>query len=544
MRKNNSCNFFRLKILLLLSIAFTFTLNSMVFAKENENIRVGLESKYKEKIYISVKNNDIIVGYDLHNDINNGMNMIGNDFKIIPSNNYYVMLPNSYHTYYDAQNESSKYTYNKIVGVVDINKYGVVLGPFEDKNEADDVLNTVSSGYVISDKEDLMTLYDGEIPKLLFTNNLKQPQIADGMEGNVKLSSTDIYRGVIEFLHKENNTVTPVNIVNREYYLYSVVPSEMPKSWEMEALKAQSLAARTYSIVQSMKHSDDGYDVCDQIHCQVYTGVINEDERTTKAVDETYGEVIYYQDAPIDAVFYSSSGGSTVNSEDAWTATVPYLRNVLDNYETTSLQWERDFTFSELNEIAEKKGVTIGEIFDVSVTSQSDFGRTTSITLYGTGGEYTLEGETMRTFFSVSDDGSLKSTNFVLEKGENNKTTSTVITEVTDVMVFVDGISVAYKTSDIYVATSTSDNTEYIQLDEEENMHVIGAGNVVKKYGKNVIENNVEVAAGDSISLVGKGWGHGVGLSQHGANGMAKSGYNYAEIVNHYYTNIMIKNIY
>ncbi len=546
MRRSNLYKFFKLKVLIGLSIFFTFNSNFIIFASTDENIRVGLESKYKEKIYISVENNNIITGYDLHNDISNGTSITGTDFKIIQSNNYYIMLPNSYSTYYDAQNELAKYSYSKLVGIVDTNKYGVVLGPFKDLQETNSILNIVGHGYIISNRDNLMTLYDGENPKLLYTNNMKNPQIADGMEGNIKLSSIDIYRGIMEFLPKQNNTITPVNIVNREHYLYSVVPSEMPKSWEIEALKAQSLAARTYSIVQSNKHSEEGYNVCDTIHCQVYKGVINENERTTTAVDETYGQAIYYQNSPIDSLFYSSSGGVTVNSEDAWSATVPYLRTVIDTYETTGLEWERSFSFAELNEIASEKDINIGNIFDVSISGQNEFGRTTAIILYGTEGEHILEGESIRTFFNVSEEGSLKSTNFTLQKDGNNKTTSTVITEVTDVMILVDGVSIAYKTNDVYVVGggNESDDGQYEKLDEDENMHVIGADGIIKQYGKNIIENNVEVAVGDFISLLGKGWGHGVGLSQHGANGMAKNGYNYAQIINHYYTNVEIKNIY
>ncbi len=535
------CKLLKKKLLVALSIFFGFNFSVVVFASVNQNIRVGLESKYKEKVYIAVENKNLKVGYDLHNSYANGASITGTDFKIMSSNNYYIILPTSFNNYYDAEKELENYPYSKLVGIVDTDKYAVVLGPFKDEIETNNILNIVGSGYVISNRDNLFTLFDASSPKALFTNNFKNPQIADGMNENIKLSPTDMYRGIIEFLPKENNTITPVNIINREQYLYSVVPSEMPKSWEMEALKAQSLAARTYSIMQVDKHSHDGYNVCDKIHCQVYTGIINENERTTTAVNETFGQAIYYQDSPIDALFYSSSGGITVNSEDAWSATVPYLRNVIDKYETTGLEWQREFTFKDINEIASNKEINIGNIYNVAVTKKNDLGRTTAITLYGSNGEHTLEGESIRTFFNISEDGSLKSTNFTLNTEGSNKTTNTVVTEITDIMILVDAISVAYKTSDVYIV---ADGDEYTKLDDSNNMYVIGANGDIKQYGKNIIQDETLVATGDSVTFLGRGWGHGVGMSQHGANGMAQNGYNYAQIIDYYYTDVVIKNIY
>ncbi len=525
---------------LLLFLVFTFLFSNLVIANNNDNIRVGLESKFKEKTYIQIQNSSLIVGYDLDENILNGVTINGNDFKMAPSNAYYIMMPEVYSNYSQAYNVLSSYPYNKSVGLIDTNLYTVVLGPFSTEEEAMNILNLVNKGTLIKDRDDLITLYDGAEAKMLFLNNTKYPQVKDSNNVSTNLSSERRYRGIIEFLPKDNNTLTPVNIVDREEYLYSVVPSEMPQSWEMEALKAQALAARTYSVTQQGKHEQDGYDVCDTVHSQVYTGMVNENPRTNQAVNETKGLIITYQNEPIDAVFYSSSGGSTQNSEDAWSATVPYLRAVADPYDTTGLEWERTFTYDELTVLAKNKGKDIGNVYDVTIDNANEFGRPVDMTIHGDKGKVELHGEGIRTFFSATDEGSLKSTNFIMEKDGDNKTEETTKTETTDIMILVNGKPIAYKISDVSIL---SEDGEIYQMEEDEKMYVIDSSGETKEYGKDVIIDEIVVTSGDSVTFKGRGWGHGVGMSQHGANGMAKQGKNFTQIIQYYYQGVDITSI-
>lgn len=122
------------------------------------------------------------------------------------------------------------------------------------------------------------------------------PENAVMMGGNVadtfKLNSMP-YRGMLTF-SVNGSSMTGVNIIGLEEYLYGVVPSEMPKSYDAEALKAQAVAARTYAMTKLGAHTGSGYQLCDTTACQVYKGYSNEADATTAAVDATAGEVACY----------------------------------------------------------------------------------------------------------------------------------------------------------------------------------------------------------------------------------------------------------
>ena len=108
--------------------------------------------------------------------------------------------------------------------------------------------------------------------------------------------------------------------------MISVVPSEIYASWPEEALKAQAVAERSYTLNNLGRHSSDGYDLCSSVHCAAYNGIISEHQRTTEAVLETQGETAVYEGRIIEAVFSSNSGGYTERSDQIWSADLPYLR--------------------------------------------------------------------------------------------------------------------------------------------------------------------------------------------------------------------------
>ena len=124
-----------------------------------------------------------------------------------------------------------------------------------------------------------------------------------------------------------------VNILTLEQYLDGVVPWEMDKSAPMEALKAQSICARSETLAKIAvnRHTADGFDICDYDHCQGYSGTENENERTNRAVDETFGLILTQNGRVADAVYGTNSGGITSSSEDVWRGTPEaYLKSVRD----------------------------------------------------------------------------------------------------------------------------------------------------------------------------------------------------------------------
>lgn len=215
------------------------------------------------------------------------------------------------------------------------------------------------------------------------------------------------YRGYIAILKRMGLTV--VNYVLVEDYLYGVVPKEMPPSWNVEALRAQSVAARTFALKNRKRHSAEGFDLCSTSHCQVYEGMPAEMRTTTEAVDSTRGEVLFYKGAIMDALFHTDSGGMTESSEYVWGSPVPYLRAVTEVQMQTQ-PWNRIISMSEFAQKLEKNGRAIGTLKEVRLSpltvgkgssDRSPSGRVRSAEFVGTKGRITLSGNELRSTFSL-----------------------------------------------------------------------------------------------------------------------------------------------
>lgn len=250
-----------------------------------------------------------------------------------------------------------------------------------------------------------------------------------------------------------------------EEYVIGVVAGEVPASFDLEALKAQAVASRTYAL-EHKQRSKTNYDVMDNTQNQVYINYEdmknkwknNYDEnlnKITNAVNSTKGEVLLYDNNLIDAMFFSTSNGYTENSENVFSSKKPYLVSVPSPWDkqespvfkTTSLISKKEFLFNlglpDSNEI---------NISDVKTTNTK---RVISLNINGK----KFNGSEIKSIFK------LRSTSFSIEIKE------------------------------------------------------------------------------DKVNFIVNGFGHGVGMSQYGANGMAKEGYDYKDILKHYYKNCEIKKI-
>jgi SpoIID/LytB domain protein len=143
------------------------------------------------------------------------------------------------------------------------------------------------------------------------------------------------YRGTM-LVQPVGACLTTVNTVDIEEYLQGVVSSEMGAGYPLEALKAQAVAARTYALRAREKNAGQAFDLDDTPACQVYGGVLSEDPRVTLAVRETAGKVLRYDGKLIDAVYSSTCGGYTESAKEAWGRDVPYLQSVADYTEEKS----------------------------------------------------------------------------------------------------------------------------------------------------------------------------------------------------------------
>lgn len=138
-----------------------------------------------------------------------------------------------------------------------------------------------------------------------------------------------IYRGTLEFIAR-NDKLTVVNRLNVEEYLYAVVPSEMSSKWPAAALAAQAIAARTYTFANLGSYESRGFDLLSSVSSQAYDGVTAETKAAIEAVNATRGRILTYTGKPIAAFFNGNNGGFTVNSLDLWGFKAPYLQDVPD----------------------------------------------------------------------------------------------------------------------------------------------------------------------------------------------------------------------
>jgi len=144
------------------------------------------------------------------------------------------------------------------------------------------------------------------------------------------------YRGAFIFEPRDASRFYLINEVNVEEYLYSVIPSEMPASWPMEALKAQTVAARSYTLNRYYRNPSANYHLVASVLNAAYNGTYWEHERSTEAVDATRGLIATYRGLAIDAVYSSNSGGFTEDGSLVWGGDVSYLKGQAifpDHYE-------------------------------------------------------------------------------------------------------------------------------------------------------------------------------------------------------------------
>ncbi len=142
------------------------------------------------------------------------------------------------------------------------------------------------------------------------------------------------YRGAIEVFGNSRNTFTVVNELSLEDYLPGVVPNELsPTTFgEIEALKAQAVAARTYAVRNMGQSKNEGYDICATDACQVYMGAGSEHPLSSQAVMETRGVIATYKDEPINALYSSTCGGRTEDAENIFDEKFPYLVSTICEY--------------------------------------------------------------------------------------------------------------------------------------------------------------------------------------------------------------------
>ena len=270
----------------------------------------------------------------------------------------------------------------------------------------------------VIDKKDFRTVYESKNTGLNFyPEKIKTVYLIES-DKNVLYVNNAGYRGKIE-LHNVLGKIYVINILNIEEYLFSVVPSEMPSSWNIEALKSQAIASRTYSCYHLIKNqSKNIYDLDSTTNFQVYKGIKTETPSSIEAVTKTSGIIMTYNYEPIVAYFHSTSGGKTADDKDVWAGTdLPYLQSVECSYSKDSphYEWTTELTIDEIKNALSGKYKRIEGIQKISFSKIND--RVTEVTIVHSNGTIKISGNDFRLLFPPQK---LKSTFFTAKREKNS----------------------------------------------------------------------------------------------------------------------------
>ena len=319
--------------------------------------------------------------------------------------------------------------------------------------------------------------------------------------------------------------ISVVNILGVESYLSSVVGSEMPTKWPMEALEAQAIASRTYALKQK---GNSLFDIDSTHKYQVYNGLESRTFKTKKAVRATRSLVLVHKNKLINALFHSSSAGMTENSHDVWENEYPYLSSVKDfDKNNPKLRWQKRFSNEELQKLFPR----IGGIKQIEILNITNTGRVKNVKIQGDYGSAQISGLDIRKKMN------LKSTLVrfkLIDENDNPKIASTTILEDKPITYLVKA---GDNLSDISYRYNVS-LYELVTLNSIKDPTLININQMLL-----IPRNQVKNISSTEKTLVvsGYGSGHGVGMSQWGARYMATKGAKAEKILKHFYKGVKIK---
>ena len=328
-----------------------------------------------------------------------------------------------------------------------------------------------------------------------------------------------------------DSEILVINILGIEKYLSSVVGSEMPAKWPLEALKAQAIASRTYALKQK---GNSFYDIDSTNKNQVYSGLEARTYKTTRAVRSTRSLVLTYKNKLINALFHSSSGGMTENSQDVWKNEYPYLSSVKDFDENNpKLRWQKKFSNEELKSLFPK----IGGIKKIEILNITNTGRVKNVKLLGYYGSDQMSGVDIRkrmnlksnfVRFKFIEDNEIESNNNNSKLLTINQFEDAPLTHIVKAGENLNDIATKYNVN-VY---------EIIDLNSIKDSSLININQILL-----IPRNSSNTSSTTERILVvsGFGSGHGVGMSQWGAKYMATKGLKAEEILKHFYNGAKIR---
>ncbi len=373
-----------------------------------------------------------------------------------------------------------------------------------------------------------------------FSENGRCVITVNSENGRIKLNNVSrsqgipTYRGSIEVSSYDDGMIV-VNEVPLEEYLYSVVPSEMPYSYGIEALKAQSMCARGYAydaMLNNESYAKYGAHLEDSVGSQVYNNY-PEADTCTFAVKDTYGIVPVVGEEIISTYFFSTSCGTTCNSKDVWGQEFSYLTDNVENVTGDEIDLSNSDTFKMFIEDSSKYN-----------TIESNF------PFYRWNVTFTKEQISNAINSNLKSRIEANPNNFIVitPEGDFIKTSVDTIGEVTKIEVNKRGKSGIILDMTIF---GTENSIKVVGQTNARAILCPSEVEIIKNDGQSVTGWSSLPSAfyyistdGDNFTIHGGGFGHGVGMSQNGAKALADLGYNAEYIIEHYYTGATLMYIY
>ncbi len=468
-------------------------------------------------------------------------------------------------------------------------EYKVRLGAFLTKAEAESAASGVTeklSGKTLTVKSPSATgtyAVEQETARVLFEYDCGSASHmafdavngSDGTEAyitNTKVSG-NIYDGIFAFKRQDDKLLL-LNVIGLEKYIAGVIPYEISASWPLEVQKAFAIIARTFAIDQVSKHwKQYGFNVCATANCQVYKGAayIN-NERVSKAISSTRGMVTTYN-GKLAGIYYSSSTGNcTADVVKVWGGRLEWLSGVETPWEDylnhNKAFWTYEATPEELCAYLNNKGYTelkdaVADIkIDETASEISTYVYKVTVTdIHGT--SVTIKRcDKVKSAFSKY----LNSANFVVGKGSveytrytktvapNNTSAKEPNTSAKEPGSFLGGV-LSVLTSSGVLTLNTSDALDVMtangQLEGGGSLSVLTADGLYTLDGENaggegaddpmIYTETATASTPDNFIFVGKGWGHGVGMSQFGIKDLDAMGIDYLGMIEAYCPGIKIE---
>lgn len=219
------------------------------------------------------------------------------------------------------------------------------------------------------------------------------------------------FRGNIKFIRSEGSKLSIINYIYIEDYIKGVLYHEVSHYWPMDALKAQAIVSRTYAVNQILERKDKDYDVTSDIYSQLYGGRTSERYRTNRAVEETSGRILVYQDKVFPAFFHAVCAGHTEDASRIWNIKIEPLKGVACEFckGAPHFNWHYVLSLAEIQKKLNGAGFKVGNINNISIRSRNSSGRINELELSSVDNKLILSAKDFR---GAIGPNLIRSTNF------------------------------------------------------------------------------------------------------------------------------------